>query len=99
MKRTGMNKNRFNRISVWFSGREFVPPHIGEYRASTSQIVWLLRWWNGEYWSMPYSDNFSDESKRSLRRRKSTATNEQMFFCGLVNKPKVHSILYLQPLK
>lgn len=85
-------------VTEWCSGREFVPQHIGEYEASRMKVSGFLRWWNGKHWSAVYISSMSDATKQRRRRTPSTLTNEDIFFRGLIHKPKVHSILYLQPL-
>lgn len=53
------------KLSRWNSGK---PSIIGEYNASVSRHTSVRRWWNGEDWSLPFSDSMSVQMKRKRRR-------------------------------
>jgi hypothetical protein len=41
----------------WHKGS---PPHVGWWWASTASIEYLWRWWNGEVWSDPATEDASE---------------------------------------
>jgi hypothetical protein len=86
-------------MTDWVQTAEQPPVHHGEYNASVLKSSVLVRWWNGEYWSEPYMDTFSEESKQRLRRKRSMNDPRNIYYRGLRVKPRVHSIHYLLPLK
>jgi hypothetical protein len=88
-----------HQLTGWYSSNESYPQYIGEYNASTMKNPRILRWWNGVDWSAPYSVSLSNEGARRIRRSKPTVDKSPMYFRGLKQKPKIHTILYLQPLK
>lgn len=81
-------------MTNWRRGTPTVP---GEYIASRIRATGFLRWWNGEYWSIPYSVHSSEDMKRRHRRAKS-AYQDGLEWCGLKEKPEYKFENVLEPL-
>jgi hypothetical protein len=86
-------------LTDWVLTDDCPPAHVGEYYASVIKAKDLIRWWNGQYWSEPYTDKFSEESKKRLRRKRAITPEYTIYYRGLRAKPRVYSIHYLRPLK
>lgn len=88
-----------HQLTGWYSSKESYPERIGEYNASTMKHPGMFRWWNGEWWSAPYSQKLSERGRRRLRRMRSSITENPIYFRGLKHKPKVSTLSYLRPLQ
>lgn len=73
------------KLTKWFDGSKFVPFHVGEYNASMFFDSDLLRWWDGESWSVAYYKTEPECKKCEFRIMKSQSIH--INFRGLAVKP------------
>jgi len=54
-------------MTTWHKGP---PPSIGWWPASTRRDPYALRWWNGEWWSIPARPHMTAEQAAVIAERK-----------------------------
>lgn len=63
------------------------PPCVGEWNASSHGVGTSKRWWNGEWWSVAYTDQDSEEKKQFSRQQKALWNVKQIEWRGLTEQP------------
>jgi hypothetical protein len=88
-----MGQKYEERMTSYFPSGQY-PKHVGEYPTIVegSSIV-MLRWWDGEEWSIPYSPLDTKRSKSEYRSLPAMPELQRCIgWCGLAEKPKAKRV-------